>query len=1122
MVQFNEVFWGDRGFEVLSTNLKNGVVAIEEFQRFLNESFQCESTYHKNISRISSQLIKVQNVGTFSPIWTAIRDLLEKIASAHSTTVSLYQDLIRDVHSYHDSYNKKLKVQIQKDTDIVKTSDLIQQLNQTLNNLNKAKDVYHTVTLDYERAKTELRRSGLNQNIGTTIGGGGNLNETNGGGQQQLGTSLSNTFGTLTSSNRQFERLEKKYRQTNLEYRSLIEKYNTIRNEFEKRFYDVSNKFQDYETEHIQTMLKHCQSYSDLLRYNNEHIKLAYTEFNDKLNIVTIQDLLETFVEQKKTGVERPDNIKILPSLTNSSQGTPTPDNTDNTYGMITFVNESNTNTNSTYNASLPSQNLTFTMKKSENNRPSSSSSMTNNNNNVAHIPTLSLNNPNHPLSHLQSSTTTLTTASEQFLGSNPFNPFDVKIKKPSFKGLWPTRKEKSKEKKVQKTAQKQNAPDTQRDENVPVTLHNLGELSEHNIGKIIGSSETLNPSPTTISNVVLPVPKGKCPTPEPYSREKLSPQAFDKRQVNCQSTIPFSTAYNNHQQQQSSESSTSSDDDDDDYPMAKIQFKINPAAKTATTEIGDESKISDAMKQVDKNIGHLATYSRATGRKVPDLSKSISVGQMRSPPPPPPHPTSTMSTSATTDNVVNLSHSNDVWQNQRSNSLSSSTNPQAPFLTNNHEKYVTTSYEEDAEVANSFPNSSTSNSPMTIKQASPPPPPFPTIPRPITRTRQPIQQPTISTAQQLSSVSSSSVDSTITNGRTTPFTQNASIGTSASLQFGTNNSISSTNDRISPLTIGSTDNIPIAIAYQETVHVVMNGDDQTKWKIRILGDMLVSFPAAILHLLATPSPHLSQLEFCLKNLTKVDNIIANPQLVSLNQTLSEQNAPVYSFNMTALSEVLKSLQIKNPNLPFFNFGVLKYEVKHTGPSSVPIQVSSQWTTTSDTIIVNVVYRFNSSAFPDNIRLINDFVIFHTFVNNANQLTDSLPMAEWSLAEHKILWKVPYTFDGSGTLVATLSTLSIDHNNQEKENNVNKNEHELPVTTSSPIHVQFLGENALFSSIDFEFACRGYRVSLLKKKICSGKYQSESRDSNNSRHPSVQIDHQIGLSSLVTQTSAAS
>jgi hypothetical protein len=84
--------------------------------------------------------------------------------------------------------------------------------------------------------------------------------------------------------------------------------------------------------------------------------------------------------------------------------------------------------------------------------------------------------------------------------------------------------------------------------------------------------------------------------------------------------------------------------------------------------------------------------------------------------------------------------------------------------------------------------------------------------------------------------------------------------------------------------------------------------------------------------------------------------------------------------------------------------------------------------------------------------------------------------------EHKLCWKIPYTFDGTGTLSATIITAqsTTDGNDSDQQ--------QKPLTTSSIVHVQFLGENALFSSIDFDFACRGYRVSLLKKKICSGMY----------------------------------
>lgn len=61
------------------------------------------------------------------------------------------------------------------------------------------------------------------------------------------------------------------------------------------------------------------------------------------------------------------------------------------------------------------------------------------------------------------------------------------------------------------------------------------------------------------------------------------------------------------------------------------------------------------------------------------------------------------------------------------------------------------------------------------------------------------------------------------------------------------------------------------------------------------------------------------------------------------------------------------------------------------------------------------------------------------------------------------------------------------------QNNANETNgtDEQPLTTSSILKVYFIGENALFSSIDFDLLSNFYRISLLKKKILSGKYQSE-------------------------------
>ncbi len=77
--------------------------------------------------------------------------------------------------------------------------------------------------------------------------------------------------------------------------------------------------------------------------------------------------------------------------------------------------------------------------------------------------------------------------------------------------------------------------------------------------------------------------------------------------------------------------------------------------------------------------------------------------------------------------------------------------------------------------------------------------------------------------------------------------------------------------------------------------------------------------------------------------------------------------------------------------------------------------------------------------------------------------------------EHKLSWKVPYINNGTGNLSATVMTMQGENDDQ-------------PLTTSSIVKVYFVGENALFSSIDFDLISRGYRISLLKKKILSGKF----------------------------------
>ena len=52
-------------------------------------------------------------------------------------------------------------------------------------------------------------------------------------------------------------------------------------------------------------------------------------------------------------------------------------------------------------------------------------------------------------------------------------------------------------------------------------------------------------------------------------------------------------------------------------------------------------------------------------------------------------------------------------------------------------------------------------------------------------------------------------------------------------------------------------------------------------WKSRIVGQMLISFPSSMLNILMDSSRAANTLEFRLKNVDNIENIIAKPSLIT-------------------------------------------------------------------------------------------------------------------------------------------------------------------------------------------------------------------------------------------------
>lgn len=53
-------------------------------------------------------------------------------------------------------------------------------------------------------------------------------------------------------------------------------------------------------------MLHFALNYGEILKHHNEQTRIAQSEFHEKIKQLTGNDLMDAFVEQKRTGVERP------------------------------------------------------------------------------------------------------------------------------------------------------------------------------------------------------------------------------------------------------------------------------------------------------------------------------------------------------------------------------------------------------------------------------------------------------------------------------------------------------------------------------------------------------------------------------------------------------------------------------------------------------------------------------------------------------------------------------------------------------------------------------------------------------------------------------------------------
>ncbi|GFO27663.1 Fch domain only protein 2 [Plakobranchus ocellatus] len=275
-----------------------------------------------------------------------------------------------------------------------------------------------------------------------------------------------------------------------------------------------------------------------------------------------------------------------------------------------------------------------------------------------------------------------------------------------------------------------------------------------------------------------------------------------------------------------------------------------------------------------------------------------------------------------------------------------------------------------------------------------------------------------------------------------------------------------------SPLTIGMSDTVPLAVAFTETVNAYFKGHDASKCVVRIVGNVMMSFPAGVVRVF-TENPYPALLSFRLKNISNMEEILANSNILSKDENQSNSKSHTYEFNMSSLVDHLRQQGELNKAASYFNIDILKYQVKALpGVESMPLPLVVYWKCDDAATDFRLDYRYNASSMSPPVTLKN--VNVAVTVDGDVSKMQSIPSGNWDANNKRATWK--------------LNDIS-DVSEQEADGCI-RAKFDLGGGPSKPstAAVQFAAEGATLSGADFELAGPGYRISLMKKRFATGKY----------------------------------
>ncbi|XP_055539221.1 F-BAR domain only protein 2 isoform X2 [Wyeomyia smithii] len=1065
----------NNGYEVLYQNMKYGLSATKELAEYFRERSNLEEYNSKLLAKLANKAGS-SGGGTFSPLWIILKSTTERLSELHSAKVQKLIDLVKNINKYAEELHKKHKTVKEEESS---TQDAVQAMKESTTAVAKAKDVYSTRLQEVEKARKD-------------------------------------------NSAKEIEKSEAKLRKQQDDYKVLVEKHNAVKQEFEKKMTITCKRFQEIEEAHLKQMKEFLSSYMEIVQNNFDLVGQVHSDLKRQFLELTVDKLLEQFVLNKYTGLEKPEFIELDlvnlsgGSLTTNSQlliNTSTPNASGSGVGSTTGggAGTGGSATDSPALSTTSSSQPVPIIKKESNLRSwfTSSSSAAVPTNSPVNIPTSPApsaggrsslidtigGSTDRPLSPVSTAVVSATVTGDSSASSSaqstaktrsresrdsttsggadsvststaggvaisaPTSPNDVLngggggnhngggsngiassfigrnplLRGSKFSGFLRSRREKAKSKKTKKkkdsvensSAKDEKISDAEEKDDAVKAAEAASNL------QTMSAASTGNVAPTA--------------TPE-VDEDGYSIQPRDATWDSATITEKSNNFY-----------SSSDSDSEDERGDRKIHVEIKPLNNGAAPISASVDELRATVENLSLSpIGALSTHHYHSSS---NTSSAHPVAAHRNGHNQPLGGTGGSQSAG----LLNNNHTHLTSPNASNASTPTAVHPYAPLqsptlsmstASNNRYADLGDIFSEVGDISSSAPASANLTK-LTQRQ----------IPTPTSAGGSSIAIPRPPSRRSEAAV----------RGRISPASQIARADSVGSLEFRSPSVGIGSSRGPSPLTIGMSDTIPLAVAFHEIIHAYFRGSDESRCQVKMSGDMMLSFPAGIVNVLAN-NPNPAKLGFRVKNLQNMENILPNKQLITIDKLQSTAFSTTLEFNMPVLTSILRRQSEQNPTAPYFNVDILKYQIKaKPGAASCPFQLVSYWKCEQRHTDIKIDYKYNSHAMAVASPLLN--VSISVPVDGSVKNVQSKPHSAWQGESNRLVWNftdISQHSDNSGidTLRARL---------------------EVGSGPSNPaiISTQFNCEGTTLSGIEFELVGTGYRLSLVKRRFVSGKYICE-------------------------------